>query len=89
MKNMPKDRHAAAEKIQMELRGQGVVPAGATPLVVVQPPRFGDYIAVTSPADADPEDWRKVLDKLPWSVRIEQAHAGSQGTTWRVHPADQ
>lgn len=88
MKNMPKDRRAVADRIQMDLAAAGLVAAGARALVVVIAPHHGDYVAVTAPAGAESDAWSAVLSDLPWNVLVEQAHAGSQGTTFRVRPDD-
>jgi len=86
LKNMPKNRRAAAEQIGYRITAAALLPNGTRPLVVVIAPAHGDYIAVTAPAGSSQQAWREVLDALPWNVRIELAHSGAQGTTWRVHP---
>lgn len=91
-KSMPKDRRAAGNRVKLIVQAANLVAAGAVPLVVVIPPQHGDYIAVTTPAglgDAEVSRWREVLEGLPWDVRVETAHSGSQGTTFRVHPVKQ
>jgi hypothetical protein len=87
VKNLPQRRRDAADQIGYRLIAAELVAPGARPHVVVVAPQHGDYIAVNAPPGSSEQAWREVLDALPWCVRIELAHSGSQGLTFRVHPA--
>jgi len=87
VKSLPKNRREAADQIGFRLIAANLLPPGAKPNIVVIAPQHGDYIAVNAPAGASQEAWREVLAALPWRVRLELAHSGSQGTTFRVYPA--
>lgn len=86
MKNMPKNRRDAADQIGYRITAAQLIPAGARPNVVVIAPAFGGYIAVNAPPGSSEQAWREMLNALPWNVRIELGHSGSQGLTFRVYP---